>query len=182
MKHQCSNYRDHHAGGWHGEVPCPLCALEKRVEAIELEHDRLRQDMFDPTAKRPSPPFVPQANSLSQPVEPKLYSGFTADEWKQMFAGGPLLCEVEGWNEWIDYFDGNDFRCGRRAKFSNVRLLEQPNWRPHMTNECPVPGRVSVQLWFTTPNGTNGPCGIWVASLANWNQSNRIRAYRILGV
>ena len=113
--------------------------------------------------------------------EPKLYSGFTPEEWELMFKGGPLLCEVEGWNEWIDYFDGNDFRCGRRAKFSNVRLLEQPNWRPHMTDECPVPGRVKIQVEFE-----DGARLFSLASRFNWKRVllrlQNIRAYRILGM
>ena len=35
MEHQCSNYRDHHSGEFSGNYPCAICALEKRVEALE---------------------------------------------------------------------------------------------------------------------------------------------------
>ena len=176
---QCSRHSDYAVFEEYLSRTCHLCALEKRVEELSQRMTGLEMKHIESMTIQ-----------LAPSPEPKLYSGFTADEWKQMLVGGPLLCGTDGLESayWIDSIDEAAeyiFRSGLgvgSSGFTKVTLLEQPNWRSHMTDNCPVPGRVNVQLWFTTPPGTNGPCGIWLASLAGWNQSNGIRAYRILGV
>ena len=165
------------------EVIERICALEKRVKELErLNTNSLSQ-----------PKVIYSASISASPVEPKLYSGFTADEWKQMLKGGPLLCEVisksGSGNVWIDRQIDNLFWGGSGLMhadcYYDVRLIEQPNWRPHMTDECPVPGRVKV--FYATLDGSDSllnsrrkEYGPMAAETINW-ANERIRAYRILG-
>ena len=158
-------------------MDCPLCALEKRVEELE----RFKANIH-------SQPFIPHPSTVSaSPLEPKLYSGFTADEWKQMLAGGPLLCEVisnsGSGNVWIDRQLGDLFWAGRGLMhaqyYYDVRLLEQPNWRPHMTDECPVPERVKVKIKHDDQDYASGNASAFI-----WERRGHcsdIHAYLILG-
>ena len=162
---------------------CPLCALEKRMKVLEEWYE----------ANTPSQPFIPHPSTVSaSPLEPKLYSGFTTDEWKLMLKGGPLLCEVEGEKVWIDRFDdkclGRPVIGNTEHWFNEVKLLEQPNWRPHMTDECPVPGRVRVEIRFIpyrTISDDSACHTTIVADSMDWEKIGSrgdIYAYRILGM
>ena len=153
---------------------CPICALEKRVE-------ELSQRMTGLEMKR----IEPMTIQLAPSPEPKLYSGFTADEWQQMLKDGPLLCDTSIGGVWIDRLDdkclGSQVLCSRGHWFNEIKLLEQPNWRPHMTDECPVLGRVRVDVCFADNSLSKGAD---IASNFIWIRNGHysdIHAYRILG-
>ena len=179
---------------------CPLCALKRRVDLLEkntalvgLELKERVEKLEQFKANSLSQLFIPHPSTVSaSPLEPKLYSGFTADEWKQMLKDGPLLLEQPNKRLiWIDQFETEDdvplFSWGDHITFIHeVKLIEQPNWRPHMTDKCPVPGRVKV--FYATLDGSDSllnsrrkEYGPMAAETINW-ANERICAYRILGV
>ena len=160
--------------------PCPLCTLEKRVDELAMSLLGLRQEILDSTAK---------AEDVPVKQEEKLYSGFTLKEWELMFRDGPLLLEY--WNGdrtgWFDRavpgvtgirFYSDTSRLGETESNFHcvVRLIEQPNWRPHRTDEMPVPGRVKAEIEYWTGGRYSGK-----AEVPRWDKGN-IRAYRIIGL
>ena len=172
----------------HGYIDsCPICALEKRVKLLELFIEGpcliLRQARFDEQVNKAfGLPTVPRAEAA------KFYSGFTADEWQQMLKDGPLLCDGGSGNFWVDGFhpeQDESFSSGTGVHtiwWAQAKLIEQPNWRPYMINEYPVPGRVRVEVecqngkrYTSTAEGFH-PCR-WKRGA----EGTGIRAYRILG-
>ena len=165
-------------------MDCPLCALEKRVEELSQRMTGLEMKRIEPVTIQ-----------LAPSPEPKPYSGLTLEEWKQLANLDYML--VEGWN---DMGTGSDigflsnayiadsgtirfvFKACNGSTYGRdfVKLIEQPNWRPHMTDECPVPGRVKIQVEFE-----DGARAVSLASRFNWKRVllrlQNIRAYRILG-
>ena len=161
---------------------CPLCDLEKRVK--ELERKNVHAPSGTNLARATSYHLGIEPSGHSEmPSEPKpeLYSGFTADEWNQMLKDGPLLLEQPNKRLiWIDQFETEDdvplFSWGDHITFIHeVKLIEQPNWRPHMTDECAVPERVRVQVEYER-NPHVGEAGEF-----SWEYKAGVRAYRILG-
>ena len=156
-------------------MDCPLCALEKRVEELE----RFKANIH-------SQPFIPHPSTVSaSPLEPKLYSGFTAEEWELMFRDGPLLLEQPNKRLiWVDQFETEGdvplFSWGEHITFIHeVKLIEQPNWRPHMTDECPVPERVKVKIKHDDQDYASGNASAFI-----WERRGHcsdIHAYLILG-
>ena len=176
---------------------CPLCDLEKRVK--ELERKNVHAPSGTNLARATSYHLGIEPSGHSEmPSEPKpeLYSGFTAEEWEQLAKLDYML--VEGWN---DMRTGSDigflsnayiadsgtirfvFKACNGSTYGRdfVKLIEQPNWRPHMTDECPVPGRVKIQVEFE-----DGARAVSLASRFDWKRVllrlQNIRAYRILVV
>ena len=160
----------------HGYIDnCPICVLKMQVE-------ELRQRMTGLEMKRIEPVTI----QLAPSPEPKLYSGFTTDEWNLMLKGGPLLCGADIGQTWIDSFDVDmidEFSSGggnQNRRFKSVKLIEQPNWRPHLTDECPVPGRVMVEIKTEGGGGGTGKAAqfFWIRDMKDFSHT---RAYRILG-
>ena len=193
MEHQCSNYRDHHSGEFSGNYPCAICALEKRVEELKARIEKLEKY---PATIEMIPLSQPNAELLREAVkkmtpEPKLYSGFTADEWNMMLKDGPLLCNADIGQIWIDSFDVDmidEFSSGggnQNRRFKSVKLIEQPNWRlSHMTDECPVPGRVRVEVAYNDKDDNEDDASGNVSDFI-WKRRGHhsdICAYRILGM
>ena len=175
MKHQCSNYRGHHSSEFSGNYPCATCTLERRVEELVLEIMKLKGHTEEAHGR---------LNAESEP-----YSGFTLEEWKLMFKGGPLLCGVGSGTLWIEFIhvlnaiDGPVFHSGtgiHKTIHRAVELIEQPNWRPHLSDDCPVPGRVRVEVSFDdnslSKDADVASSFLWISK----GHYSDIRAYRIL--
>jgi len=161
---------------------CPLCALEKRVEELANEIKKFGHTKASDIIQTGDYRIVPTSCGDGVTRE-KLYSGFTLKEWELMFKDGPLLVmDRRAVTHWVNGFEekGEAFLCGNRpyiyATPESISLIEQPNWRPHRTDECPVPGR--VRLVYKTKTGEFGPHR---ADSMNW-YSGECRAYRIIGL
>ena len=166
---------------------CPLCTLKMQVEELRQRVTRLERNtalvvlelkerVIGLEMKR-----IESITVSASPLEPKLYSGFTLEEWELMFRDGPLLLEAGRLELWFDAFRGGYFIGGvHKFQDDEVELIEQPNWRPHRTDGCPVPGRVRVEVGYKRSIHCCWET-IGKADEFCWEYEAGIRAYRILG-